>query len=390
MLGARPFKTEKGTRRMAKILKRSPHYGQHLAHAAKEFFDFAGWEMPTHFSSLAQEAHACRNSAILFDGHAMGELHIRGKDALKAVQKLCVNDIAPAQPGMMVYTSLCTPEGGIFDDLVVFCLAPDHYLLTMAAFNTHKTPAWAQKHTAGMDVCVYDMSAGTTCIEIQGPKSRQIMQKIADFDASNERLPYYRLIQGKLAGIDCIVARLGITGELGYEIFYDAGYAWTMYDAFLKAGQEEGLELCGNRTLGTFRLEKVYHIYTRDIDESTNPYEAGLGRTVKLDKGDFIGRAALAKIQEQGPSRKLVGFMVGDKPVTVVGKSPITSGSQTVGHVTIVGFSPTLKKAIGLGYVATQQAAEGTELSLTSDAGPVAAKIVPIPFFDPKGSRIRV
>ena len=167
---------------MARLLRRSPHFGQHLAHGAKEFFDFAGWEMPTHFSSLAEEAKACRTTAILFDGHAMGELHVKGKDALKAVQKLCANDIGKAQPGMLVYTALCTEEGGIFDDLVVFCLAPDHYLLTMAAFNTHKSPAWVEQHTAGMDVCVSDTSAGETCIEIQGPKSREIMQKIAECD----------------------------------------------------------------------------------------------------------------------------------------------------------------------------------------------------------------
>jgi glycine cleavage system T protein (aminomethyltransferase) len=375
---------------MAKMLKRSPHYGQHVAHGAKEFFDFAGWEMPTHFSSLPQEAQACRNAAILFDGHAMGELHIRGKDALKAVQKLCVNDIAPAQPGMMVYTSLCTENGGIFDDLVVFCLAPNHYLLTMAAFNTHKTPGWVEKHTAGMDVCVADLSAGTTCIEIQGPKSLKILQKIADLDVSNDALPYYRFVAGKVAGIDCIVARLGVTGELGYEIFYDPGYAWTMDDALVKAGEGEGLELCGNRTIGTFRLEKVYHIYTRDIDETTNPYEAGLGRTVKLDKGDFIGRAALAKIQSDGPSRKLVGLEIGDKPVTVAGKSRIKIGQEAVGHVTVVGFSPTLNKAIGLGYVSAQCAKEGQPLSLTGETGEISAKIVPLPFFDPKGTRIRV
>jgi aminomethyltransferase len=375
---------------MAKMLRRSPHYGQHVAHGAKEFFDFAGWDMPTHFSSLVQEAKACRNAAILFDGHAMGELHIRGKDALRATQKLCANDIAPAQPGMMVYTSLCTEEGGIFDDLVVFCLAPDHYLLTVAAFNTQKTPAWAEKHTAGMNVCVCDMSAGTTCIEIQGPKSRAVLQKIAEFDVSNTALPYYRFARGRIAGIDCIVARLGVTGELGYEIFYDPGYAWQMYDAFVKAGDGEGLELCGNRTIGMFRLEKVYHIYTREIDETTNPYEAGLGRTVKLDKGDFIGRAALAKVHEKGPSRKLIGLEVGDKPVTVAGKSPIKAGKDTVGYVTVVAFSPTLNKAIGLGYVQSDYAKVGGELVLSADGGPVAAKIVPIPFFDPKGARIRI
>ena len=222
---------------MANIFRRSPHFGQHVAHGAKTFFDFAGWDMPTHFTTLEDEAHACRNDAILFDGHAMGELHIKGKDALKAVQKLCVNDVAKAQPGMLVYTSLCTEDGGIFDDLVVFCLAPDHYLLTMAAFNTHKTPGWAEKHTAGMNVCVMDQSAGTTCIEIQGPKSRRILQRIAEFDVSDRALPYYRFVTGKVAGIDCLVARLGVTGELGYEIFYDAGHAWTMYDAFVNGGQ---------------------------------------------------------------------------------------------------------------------------------------------------------
>ena len=229
---------------MAKMLKRSPHYGQHVAHGATNFFDFAGWEMPTHFSSMEKEAAACRNAAILFDGHAMGELHIKGKDALKAVQKLCVNDISKAKPGMFVYTSLCKEDGGIFDDLVVFCLAENHYLLTVAAFNTHKTPAWVEKHTAGMNVCVMDMSAGTTCIEIQGPKSRQIMQKIANFDCSNAALPYYRFVNGKIADIDVMVARMGVTGELGYEIFYDPGYAWQMYDAFVKAGEGEGMELC--------------------------------------------------------------------------------------------------------------------------------------------------
>ncbi len=179
-----------------------------------------------------------------------------------------------------------------------------------------------------MNVCVMDHSAGTTCIEIQGPKSRRILQRIAELDVSDQGLPYYRFVNGKVAGIDCLVARLGVTGELGYEIFYDAGYAWTMYDAFVQAGKDDGLALCGNRTIGTFRLEKVYHVYTRDVDETTNPYEAGLGWTVKLDKGDFIGRKALAKVTETGAARTLVGFEIGDKPVNVAGKSPIRAGGK--------------------------------------------------------------
>jgi aminomethyltransferase len=163
-----------------------------------------------------------------------------------------------------------------------------------------------------------------------------------------------------------------------------------MYDALVQAGKNDGLALCGNRTIGTFRLEKVYHVYTRDIDETTNPYEAGLGWTVKLDKGDFIGRRALAKVAEAGPARRLVGFEVGEKPVTVAAKSSIVAGGKNVGHVTVVGFSPTLKKAVGLGYVSREAAGLGNELTLTSDSGTLSARTVAIPFFDPKGVRIRV
>ena len=225
---------------------------------------------------------------------------------------------------------------------------------------------------------------------IQGPKSRAILQKIANFDVSNEKLPYYRFVNGKIADIDCLVARLGVTGELGYEIFYDPGYAWQMYDALVNAGKDEGMELCGNRTIGMFRLEKVYHVYTREIDETTNPFEAGLGWTVKLDKGDFVGREALAKIKAAGPTRKLVGFEIGDKPVTVAGKSAISADGKKIGHVTVVGFSPTLNKAIGLGYVQIANSQPGSVITLTSESGPISAKVVSIPFYDPKGLRIRV
>ena len=174
---------------MAKMLKRSPHFGQHVAHGAKDFFDFAGWEMPTHFSSLAAGSACmpqCRDP-VRWTRHGR-TAHSRQGCAQGGAEAMRERYRARLQPGMMVYTSLCTEDGGIFDDLVVFCLAPDHYLLTMAAFNTHKTPGWVEKHTAGMNVCVMDLSAGTTCIEIQGPKSRQILQKIADFDVSDEAL----------------------------------------------------------------------------------------------------------------------------------------------------------------------------------------------------------
>ncbi len=374
---------------MTDILKRSPHFGQHMAHGAKSFFNFAGWEMPEFFSSLENEVQACRSSAVIFDGHQMGEVYIKGKDAHRAVQKVCAADIQPV-PGRCFYSSLLNEAGGIVDDLIVLCIAPDNFLLTVAAFNVAKTPPWIEGHIAGMDARVDDQTRGTTIIEIQGPKSRDILRKITDADLSNEALPYFRFIEAKIAGIDCIIARLGVTGELGYEIIYDPGYAYAMYDALIKGGKDSELVLCGRRTVGIFRLEKVYHVYTRDIDETTHPFEAGLGAYVKLDKGDFIGRDALLEIQEKGVERKFVGYVVKNGPLTVPPGTPIAVDGETIGKATFAAPSPTLGKTIGLGYVPVGEAEIGTKLTILHDSGNLSAQVVETPFFDPKGTRIRI
>lgn len=374
---------------MTKILKRSPHYGQHVIHGAKGFMDFAGWEMPEHFSSLAEEVKACREAAVVFDGHQMGEIHVRGKDAHKAVQKVCASDIKPV-PGRCFYSALLNDEGGIVDDLVVLCLAPDHYLLTAAAFNVTKTPGWLESRVGDLDIDIDDQTNGTTIIEIQGPNSRKILEKITDVDISNKALPYFRFVKGKIAGIDCIIARLGVTGELGYEIIYDPGYAYAMYDALVGAGKDHGLALCGSKTVGIFRLEKVYHIYLREIDESINPYEAGLDGLINLDKGDFIGRDALRAIRDKGVAKKLVGFEVESDPVVIPPKTPIKIGDKEVGRVTFGAFSPSLNKVIGLGYVPTDFSGLGTMLTICTEPETLSACIVNTPFFDPEGKRIRV
>ena len=375
---------------MAKLLKRSPHYGQHVAHGAKAFMDFAGWEMPEQFSSLEQEVKACREAAVLFDGHQMGEIHLRGKDAHRAVQKVCASDIKPA-PGRCFYTSLLNEDAGIVDDLVVICLAPDHYLLTAAAFNVHKTPGWLRSHVGDLDVEIDDQTNGTTIIEIQGPASREVLQKLTDADISNAALPYFRCVEANVAGIDnCIVARLGVTGELGYEIIYDPGYAWTMYDALVEAGRLKGLQLCGNKTVGIFRLEKAYHIYTREIDETTNPIEAGLDDFIKFDKGDFIGRDALLRIRDKGVAHKLVGYEVAGDPIVVTPGSPIKIDGRSVGKATFAAYSPTLGKVVGLGYVAIEHARPGADVMIQCGDQHLRATVVEIPFYDPKGTRIRI
>ncbi len=374
---------------MAKILKRSPHFASHVAHGAKSFFDFAGWEMPEHFSSLEEEAKACREAAVLFDGHQMGEIHLKGKDAHKAVQTICAADIK-AEPGRCFYSSLCNEDGGIVDDLVVLCLAPDHYLLTAAAFNVTKTPGWIEGHVAGMDVKVDDQTNGTTIIELQGPKSRDVLRTITDVDISNRALPYFRFVRGKVAGVDCLIARLGVTGELGYEIIYDPAYAYTMYDGLVDAGKDAGLALCGNKTVGIFRLEKVYHIYTREIDETTNPFEAGLGAHVGFDKGEFIGRDALLRIRDKGITRKLVGYVVDGAALMVAPGTPIAVGGTDVGKATLAAHSQTLIKVIGLGYVPVEFSDFGSALTIRAESGNLSATVVETPFFDPQGERIRV
>jgi len=374
---------------MSDMLKRSPHYGQHLAHGAKSFMNFAGWEMPETFSSPEQEARACRDAAVIFDGHQMGEIHIKGKDAHTAVQKVCSSDIKPI-PGRCFYSGVLNEQGGFVDDLVVLCLESDHYLLTAAAFNVAKTPRWLHTHVGDMKVEIDDQTNGTTIIEIQGPKAREILQSITEADISNAALPYFRCVQTKVAGIDCIVARLGVTGELGYELIYDPAYAWTMYDALVEAGKDKGAQLCGNKIVGVFRLEKVYHIYTREIDETTNPFEAGLDGPIRFDKGDFIGRDALLRIKEKGVDRKLVGFEVESGPVLITPGTPIEINGKEVGKATFGTHSPTLNKMIGLGYVPMTSTGLGTELFIKSDSGKLSAKIVRTPFFDPEGKRIRI
>ncbi len=374
---------------MSKMLKRSPHYGSHVAHGAKGFMDFAGWEMPEHFSTLEQESQACRDRAVVFDGHQMGEIYVEGREANAALQSVCAADIKP-DSGRCYYTALLNQDGGIVDDLVVLCLAPDKYLLTAAAFNVHKTPGWLTSHIGDKDLAINDQTNGTTIIEIQGPKSRDILQPITEADISNEALPYFRCVQTKIGGIDCILARLGVTGELGYEIIYDPGYSWAMYDALVEAGKPHGMELCGNKTVGIFRLEKVYHIYTREIDETTNPLEAGLDSFVRLEKGEFVGRDALLRIRDEGIVRKLVGYEVEGPPVVVTPGTPIHVDGHEIGHATFAAHSPTLGKVIGLGYVPVAQSGIGTALTIVAPTGPLSAKIVETPFFDREGSRIRV
>lgn len=370
-----------------KILKRSPHFAQHVAHGAKKFFDLVGWEMPMHYSTLEEEVLACRNAAVLFDGHPMGEIHIKGPDALKVMQKLCVNDISRMRPGRCIYTSMCNETGAIVDDFVAFYIAPDHYLIIAAGINVQKSARWIERHIQGMNACMCDQSAGTTCLEIQGPKSRDVLRKIAEFDVSNEVFRYYSFVLGKVAGIDALVARVGVSGELGYEIFYEPGYAYTMFDAIMEAGKDVRLVPAGNATFRILRLEKVYHIPAREIDEHTNPFEAGLDRTVKFGKGDFIGRDALLRVKEAGIKRKLVGFEIAGSEAPQGGEAILVSGEQ-VGRVTNGGFSPTLQKNIGLGYVSVEYANVGTQLAIEKAIHP--ATIVEIPFYDPKGTRIRI
>lgn len=375
---------------MSNLLKRSPHFPQHVAYGATEFFNFAGWEMPTHFTSLEEEVKACRSTAVLFDGHAMGEVYVKGPDALKAVQRICVNDIGRLKPGRCIYTGLCNEDGGLVDDLVVFCLSPDEYLLTIAAFNLHKTPQWIESHVSDLRVCVNDRSSGVTCLEVQGPAARNILQSATDADVSSDGLRYFGFTNGNIAGVECMIARLGVTGELGYEIFYEPGHAYRMYDALAAAGKDHGLQFCGNKTVATFRMEKVYHIYTKDIDESTNPLEAGLGWTVKFDKGEFIGRDALLKVRDQGVSRQFVGFNIDAGGAPIGPGAEIRRDGSPVGKVTSAGYSPTLDRSIGLGYVLPELAAEGTTLTLASGSDSASATVTSIPFFDPKGTRVRV
>ncbi|MBZ0158731.1 MAG: glycine cleavage system aminomethyltransferase GcvT [bacterium] len=358
------------------LLKRTPLFEAHRRLGAR-MVAFGGWEMPVQYAGILDEHRAVREHAGLFDVSHMGEIELRGSGALEAIQRLTPNDASRLSVGEVQYSALTTPDGTFVDDITVYKFADDRYWLTVNAANTEKDFAWIREHLVS-NAEVKDISDDMALLALQGPRAQEILEKLTSVDLRTLR--YFRFVEGQVIGIDCCISRTGYTGEDGFEIYIPPQHTVTLWNALLEAGTPVGLQPCGLGARDTLRLEAKMALYGQDIDDRHTVLEADLGWIVKLEKGEFIGREALVRQKANGISRKLVGFEMCGRGIARPHYA-IVSGSQSIGEVTSGGPSPSLGKNIGLGYVATQYAAIGTEFDIVIRGQSVAARVVRTPFY---------
>ncbi|MFW5749427.1 MAG: glycine cleavage system aminomethyltransferase GcvT [Halanaerobium sp.] len=338
--------------------------------------DFGGWEMPVEYTGIIAEHKAVRNQCGLFDVSHMGEILVRGKDAAKSLQKIITNDIQKLEPGKIIYTPICKEDGGIIDDLLVYCLRENEYLLVVNAGNIEKDYNWIKKHLLGK-TAAENLSKKYAMLALQGPESKKILTRLTDINLNS--LDYYNFREAKVSGVEMIISRTGYTGELGYELYFEPAEARKIWSELMNAGADFGLKPCGLGARNTLRLEKMYALYGNDIDEKSNPYEARLGWTVALDKGDFIGREKLIDIKENCCSRKLTPFKIKGRGMARHGYEVYT-GEEKIGQVTSGSYSPSLEEGIGLAYLKTEYTEVGTEIEIKVRSRKIKAEVVKGPF----------
>ena len=351
-------------------LKRTPLFAFNQQHGAR-FVDFGGWEMPVQYSSILEEHRVVRQRAGLFDVSHMGEVEVTGPDAVRFLDHLVTNDVSKLFPGRVLYSTMCQPDGGVVDDLIIYCRGPQDFLVCVNASNTDKDVAWILLQAAGFDCRVRDLSADFALIALQGPASAAILQPLTATDLG--ALKYYHCAAGTVAGAECLIARTGYTGENGYELFCRPADAEPLAVALLAAGQPHGLELAGLGARDSLRLEAGYPLYGHEISATITPLQAGLGWVVKLDKpADFIGRDALRAQQAAGLPSRIVFFRTGDRRIIRAGAPVVDASGTRVGEVKSGTLSPVLNEAIGSALVQTGAG----ELSV--DVRGTAIKLVPV------------
>jgi aminomethyltransferase len=359
-------------------LKRTPLRDAHVAAGAR-MVPYAGWEMPVQYASIVDEHRTVRTAVGLFDLSHMGEVLISGPEALAFARYAMVSDPGTLEPGQAQYSMLCDTDGGIIDDLIVY-RTDDGYLVVCNAANHDAVLAHLEtlRGRGDFDAAVEDRSDRTALIAPQGPNAAELLAGLTELDLSG--LGYYRSVRGSVAGAECLVARTGYTGEDGFELFCDARRAPGLWDALMAAGRPLGLKPCGLGSRDTLRLEAGMPLYGNELGRDVNPYEANLGRVVKLDKGEFVGRAALAAVQQAGPRRKLVGLVMRDNAVARHGYPVLVDGEE-VGIVTSGTASPTLDQRIAMAYVPVAAASPGNEVQVVVRERPYRAEQVKLPFY---------
>lgn len=356
-------------------LKRTALNATHRASGAK-MVDYCGWDMPVEYSGITHEHLAVRTAAGLFDVSHMGEIEVRGPQALASLQHVTSNDVARLHDGQAQYSALMLPNGAAVDDCIVHRFAPDHYLLCVNAANTDKDFAWmVECNTLGADV--RNVSAEYSQFALQGPRALEILAKVTEGDPGD--LKYYGFRRARCAGVEGLLARTGYTGEDGFEFYFPPASSEHLWATLLDAGKTAGLVPAGLGARNTLRLEAGYALYGHELDEETTLLEAGLGWIAKLEKSEFIGRDVLLRQRSQGRAKKLVGLEMIDRAPARDGYAVWVDGKMA-GRVTSGSPAPYLKKNIGMAYLRADSAG-ATELQIEIRGRLAAARTVPLPFY---------
>ncbi len=367
---------------VAPALRKTPLNATHRQSKAK-MVDFGGWDMPVEYSGLIAEHMAVRTRVGLFDVSHMGEIQLRGPEALEAVQLVSMNDASALGEGQAQYSALLTPEGTFIDDILVYKFSPNDYLLVVNAGTRAKDFAWIKKHTQRFHCHVSDYSDYYSQLAIQGPQALATLKKLTSLDLA--QIKNYRSVWGQIAGLhNVLISRTGYTGEDGFEIYIPSDEASTVrvWNEILEAGREFDILPCGLGARNTLRLEASMPLYGHEITEETNVFEAGLERFCKLDKPEFLGQAALQKVEQSGGTRrKLVGLEMIERGIARDGYSVCSVDGEEIGQVTSGSPAPFLKKNIALAYVPRAQSEVGTDLAVKIRTQDVRARIVAQPFY---------
>lgn len=364
------------------MTQKTPLYDTHVRYGGK-IIEFGGWMLPVQYSGIIAEHRAVREKAGLFDVSHMGEVRVKGPDALPYLQKVVTNDAARLADQQVQYTPMCYPDGGTVDDLLIYRYGPQDYLLVINAANIAKDYDWLQRNTAGFNVTVDNVSPQTAQLALQGPLSRTILSRITQ--APLDKIGYYWFLpEAQVAGRQVMLSRTGYTGEDGFEIYCRNEDAAPLWDALLEAGEGQGLLPAGLGCRDTLRLEACLPLYGHELSPLISPLEAGLGYFVKLDKGDFNGREVLLRQKEEGLRRKLAGFVLTDRGVARA-EYPVTAAGRPIGQVTSGSYSPTLDKNLGLALVEAAFAGQGQKLEIEIRGKSVAAEVIARPFYKRKG-----
>ena len=366
---------------VASSLKQTPLNAAHRRMGGR-MVDFGGWDMPVQYPPGTIEEHTrTRTRAGLFDVSHMGEIDVRGPEAIPFINRLCSNDVTKLVDGQAHYSALTTPEGTVVDDLLVYRFGPELLTLVVNASTTDKDFEWIKSHHAGEALELKNVSADYCQLALQGPAALRILQTLTAIPLAE--IKYYHFRKGEVDSVPSIISRTGYTGEDGFEVYAAADKAEQLWDRILDAGNygsPEGIVPCGLAARNTLRLEAGMALYGHEIDETTTLLEANLGWICKLNKGDFTGRERLARQKEEGVRRRLVGFEVTDRGIARDGQEVLIDGVPA-GRVTSGSPAPFLKKNVGLAYVPAEHSSEGQELQIDVRGRLVTARVVATPFY---------